>query len=78
MTNQTHQTTQITSFKDIQNRLIAVDTEYQVLQNSTSLSRIERETTIHKVWCASFSHNEKAFSIWTGNEDSMPDILDRA
>ena len=78
MTNQTTQTTQITSFKDIQNRLIAVDTEYQVLQNSTSLSRIERETTIHKVWCASFSHNEKAFSIWTGNEDSMPDILDRA
>ena len=78
MTTQTNQTTQITSFKDIQNRLIAVDTEYQVLQNSTSLSRIERETTIHKVWCASFSHNEKAFSIWTGNDDSMPDILDRA
>ena len=78
MTNQTNQTNQITSFKDIQNRLIAVDTEYQVLQNVPSLSRIERETTIHKVWCASFSHNEKAFSIWTGNEDSMPDILDRA
>ena len=78
MTNQTNQTTQITSFKDIQNRLIAVDTEYQVLQDSTSQYRIERETTIHKVWCASFSHNEKAFSIWTGNDDSMPDILDRA
>lgn len=78
MTNQTTQTTQITSFKDIQNRLIAVDTEYQVLQNSTSQYRIERETTIHKVWCASFSHNEKAFSIWTGNETRMPDILDRA
>lgn len=78
MTNQTTQTTQITSFKDIQNRLIAVDTEYQVLQNSTSQYRIERETTIHKVWCASFSHNEKAFSIWTGNENQMPDILDRA
>lgn len=78
MTDQTTQTTQITSFKDIQNRLIAVDTEYQTLQNSTSLSRIERETTIHKVWCASFSHNEKAFSIWTGNDNSMPDILDRA
>ena len=78
MINQTTQTTQITSFKDIQNRLIAVDTEYQTLQNSTSLSRIERETTIHKVWCASFSHNEKAFSIWTGNDDQMPDILDRA
>lgn len=71
-------TTQIASFKDIQNRLIAVDTEYQVLQNTPAQSRIERETTIHKVWCASFSHNEKAFSIWTGNEDSMPDILDRA
>ena len=71
-------TTQITSFKDIQNRLIAVDTEYQVLQNTSPLSRIERETTIHKVWCASFSHNEKAFSIWTGNDDSMPDILDQA
>lgn len=71
-------TTQITSFKDIQNRLIAVDTEYQVLQNAPALSRIERETTIHKVWCASFSHNEKAFSIWTGNDDFMPDILDRA
>ena len=71
-------TTQITSFKDIQNRLIAVDTEYQVLQNAPALSRIERETTIHKVWCASFSHNEKAFSIWTGNENQMPDILDRA
>ena len=71
-------TNQITSFKDIQNRLIAVDTEYQILQNSTSLSRIERETTIHKVWCASFSHNEKAFSIWTGNSEQMPDILDRA
>lgn len=78
MTNQTTQTTQITSFKDIQNRLIAVDTEYQVLQNSTSQYRIERETTIHKVWCASFCHNEKAFSIWTGNDDQMPDILDRA
>ena len=78
MTNQTTQTTQITSFKDIQNRLIAVDTEYQVLQNAPAQSRIERETTIHKVWCASFSHNEKAFSIWTGNEDSMTDILDRA
>lgn len=78
MTNQTTQTTQITSFKDIQNRLIAVDTEYQVLQNAPALSRIERETTINKVWCASFSHNEKAFSIWTGNDDSMPDILDRA
>ena len=78
MTNQTNQMNQITSFKDIQGRLIAVDTEYQVLQNSTSLSRIERETTIHKVWCASFSHNEKAFSIWTGNDDQMPDILDRA
>lgn len=78
MTNQTNQTTQITSFKDIQNRLIAVDTEYQTLQNASSLSRIERETTIHKVWCASFSHNEKAFSIWTGNDDQMPDILDRA
>ena len=77
-TNQTNQTTQITSFKDIQNRLIAVDTEYQVLQNASPLSRIERETTIHKVWCASFSHNEKAFSIWTGNDDQMPDILDRA
>lgn len=78
MTNQTTKTTQITSFKDIQDRLIAVDTEYQVLQNASSLSRIERETTIHKVWCASFSHNEKAFSIWTGNDDQMPDILDRA
>lgn len=78
MTNQTTQTTQITSFKDIQNRLIAVDTEYQVLQDSTSKYRIERETTIHKVWCASFSHNEKSFSIWTGNETRMPDILDRA
>ena len=78
MTNQTTQIPQITSFKDIQNRLIAVDTEYQVLQNAPALSRIERETTIHKVWCASFSHNEKAFSIWTGNDDSMPDILDRA
>lgn len=71
-------TTQITSFKDIQNRLIAVDTEYQSTQSAPALSRIERETTIHKVWCASFSHNEKAFSIWTGNDDSMPDILDRA
>lgn len=71
-------TTQITSFKDIQDRLIAVDTEYQSTQNAPALSRIERETTIHKVWCASFSHNEKAFSIWTGNDDSMPDILDRA
>ena len=71
-------TTQITSFKDIQNRLIAVDTEYQSTQNAPALSRIERETTIHKVWCASFSHNEKAFSIWTGNENQMPDILDRA
>ena len=78
MTNQTTQIPKITSFKDIQNRLIAVDTEYQVLQNAPALSRIERETTIHKVWCASFSHNEKAFSIWTGNDDSMPDILDRA
>ena len=78
MTNQTTQTTQITSFKDIQNRLIAVDTEYQSIQNAPAQSRIERETTIHKVWCASFSHNEKAFSIWAGNEDSMPDILDRA
>lgn len=78
MTNQTNQTTEITSFKDIQNRLIAVDTEYQSTQNAPALSRIERETTIHKVWCASFSHNEKAFSIWTGNDDSMPDILDRA
>ena len=78
MTNQTNQIPKITSFKDIQDRLIAVDTEYQVLQNAPSLSRIERETTIHKVWCASFSHNEKAFSIWTGNDDSMPDILDRA
>ena len=78
MTNQTTQTTQITSFKDIQNRLIAVDTEYQVLQNASPLSRIERETTIHKVWCASFSHNGETFSIWTGNDDSMPDILDQA
>ena len=78
MTNQTTQTTQITSFKDIQNRLIAVDTEYQSTQSAPALSRIERETTIHKVWCASFSHNEKAFSIWTGNDESMPDILDRA
>ena len=78
MTNQTNQTTEIISFKDIQNRLIAVDTEYQVLQNAPALSRIERETTIHKVWCASFSHNEESFSIWTGNDDSMPDILDRA
>lgn len=78
MTNQTNQTTKITSFKDIQNRLIAVDTEYQSTQSAPALSRIERETTIHKVWCASFSHNEKAFSIWTGNDDQMPDILDRA
>lgn len=78
MTNQTNQISKITSFKDIQNRLIAVDTEYQSTQSAPALSRIERETTIHKVWCASFSHNEKAFSIWTGNDDSMPDILDRA
>lgn len=78
MTNQTTQIPKITSFKDIQNRLIAVDTEYQSTQNAPALSRIERETTIHKVWCASFSHNEKAFSIWTGNENQMPDILDRA
>ena len=78
MTNQTNQTNQITSFKDIQSRLIAVDTEYQSIENAHAQSRIERETTIHKVWCASFSHNEKAFSIWTGNDDSMPDILDRA
>lgn len=74
----TTQTNQITSFKDIQSRLIAVDTEYQSIENAHAQSRIERETTIHKVWCASFSHNEKAFSIWTGNDDSMPDILDRA
>lgn len=78
MTNQTTQIPKITSFKDIQNRLIAVDTEYQSTQSAPALSRIERETTIHKVWCASFSHNEKAFSIWTGNNDQMPDILDRA
>lgn len=78
MTNQTNQTNQITSFKDIQSRLIAVDTEYQSIENAHAQSRIERETTIHKVWCASFSHNEKAFSIWTGNDDYMPDILDRA
>lgn len=78
MTNQTNQTNQITSFKDIQSRLIAVDTEYQSIENAHAQSRIERETTIHKVWCASFSHNEKAFSIWTGNDDQMPDILDRA
>lgn len=78
MTNQTNQTTQITSFKDIQNRLIAVDTEYQSIENAPAQSRIERETTIHKVWCASFSHNGETFSIWTGNDDSMPDILDRA
>lgn len=78
MTNQTIRIPKITSFKDIQNRLIAVDTEYQSTQSAPALSRIERETTIHKVWCASFSHNEKAFSIWTGNDDSMPDILDRA
>lgn len=78
MTNQTTQIPKITSFKDIQNRLIAVDTEYQSTQSAPALSRIERETTIHKVWCASFSNNEKAFSIWTGNDDSMPDILDQA
>lgn len=78
MTDQTTQIPKITSFKDIQDRLIAVDTEYQVIENATALSRIERETTIHKVWCASFSHDEKAFSIWTGNDDSVPDILDRA
>ena len=70
--------TSITSFKDIQDRLIAVDTEYQTTENAPAQSRIERETTIHKVWCASFSHNEKEFSIWTGNDGSMPDILDRA
>lgn len=78
MTNQTNQIPKITSFKDVQNRLIAVDTEYQSTQSATAQSRIERETTIHKVWCASFSHDEKAFSIWTGNDDSMPDILNRA
>ena len=77
-TTETNQITKITSFKGIQNRLIAVDTEYQSIQNAPAQSHIERETTIHKVWCASFSHNEKAFSIWTGNDDQMPDILDRA
>ena len=74
----TTENTSITSFKDIQNRLIAVDTEYQTTENAPAQSRIERETTIHKVWCASFSHDGSSFSIWTGDDDQMPDILDRA
>ena len=74
----TTENTSIPSFKDIQNRLIAVDTEYQTIENAPAKSRIERETTIHKVWCASFSHEGSSFSIWTGDDDQMPDILDRA
>ena len=74
----TTENTSITSFKDITNRLIAVDTEYQTTENAPAQSRIERETTIHKVWCASFSHDGSSFSIWTGDDDQMPDILDRA
>ena len=74
----TTENTSITSFKDIQNRLIAVDTEYQTIENAPAQSSIERETTIHKVWCASFSHEGSSFSIWTGNDDQMPDILDKA
>ena len=68
----------ITSFKDIQDRFIAVDTEYQSIENAPAQSRLERETTIHRVWCASFCHNDETFSIWTGNNEQMPDILDQA
>lgn len=71
-------TTAITSFKNIHDRFIAVDTEYQSIENAPAQSRIERETTIHKVWCASFCHNGETFSIWTGDNEQMPDILDQA
>ncbi len=70
--------TTITFFHEILNRLIAVDTEYQSIDNTPAQSRIERETTIHKVWCASFCHNGDTFSIWTGDNDQMSDILDQA
>lgn len=66
------------SFCAIQDRLIAVDTEYQSTENATAESSIERETTIHRVWCAAFTHNGERYTVWTGDTDSMPDILDNA
>ncbi len=66
------------SFCDIQNRLIAVDTEYQTTENAPAESRIERETTIHRVWCAAFTHNGERYTVWTGDMDTCQGILDNA
>ena len=71
----------ITSFREVADRLIAVDTEYQTIENidKSELSRIERETTIHRVWCAAFSHNGEAWSYWTDSDVfDVSDLLYRA
>ena len=71
----------ITSFREVADRLIAVDTEYQTIENidKFELSRIERETTIHQVWCAAFSHNGEAWSYWTDSDVfDVSDLLYRA
>lgn len=69
----------VKNFSEIADRLIAVDTEYQSLEFFAGASLIEREAGIHRVWCASFTHDGEAFSVWVGeSETSGKAVLDAA
>lgn len=55
------------TFSEIADRLIAVDTEFKCLNDLTAPSRLARETGIETVYCASFTHGDDSFSVWTGD-----------
>lgn len=66
------------SFEEMKARLIAVDTEYQSTESAKGESHLERETCIHKVFCAAFtSASGESWVEWTPTS-SYPDILSKA
>lgn len=66
----------MSAFDDLKKRMIAVDTEYQ--STIGGQTRLERETGIHKVYCAAFcTADGKSWATWL-DDQSYPDILEKA
>ncbi len=65
-------------FESLKGRMIAVDTEYQSILSPDGHTAIERETFIHKVFCAAFCTCDGRSWVKWFTEDSCPDILDEA
>ena len=65
-------------FESLKKRMIAIDTEYQSISSPDGYTDIERDTFIHKVFCAAFcTYDGRSWVKWV-TEDSCPDILDEA